>query len=110
MKMWIVYVKTRVYRCGMTGDLPIEYDRFTKIELRTLLDLFSEELPHLLCASCESFNGGVHRFFFPSHIRFFLACEEKKARKKKCEKEQSEKKTKKSEEKASIFQIFKMCE
>ena len=23
-------------------------------------------------------NGPVHRFFFPSHIRFFLECEEKK--------------------------------
>ena len=46
--------------------------------------------------------------FFSTHIRFFLACEEKKTRKKKCEKKQSEEKSKKSEEKASILSDFRI--
>ena len=49
-------------------------------------------------------------FFFPRISDFSSHARKNKRGKKMCEKEESEKKTKKSEKKASISPIFKLCE
>ena len=52
-------------------------------------------------------NGSEHRFFFSSHIRFFLACEEKKARKQKVRERAKREKSKKKRGKSEILLEFR---
>ena len=64
----------------------------------------------LVCAKKPLGLGKDIGFFFPRISDFSSHARKNKRGKKMCEKEESEKKTKKSEEKASISRIFKLCE
>ena len=57
----------------------------------------------------QSFKASIG-FFFPSHIRFFLACKEKKQGKRSARERKAEKKTTKCEEKVRVCRTFEMCE
>ena len=104
LRFWTTLSRSRVCPCSQTtcniGP--------PKDSLQSLAQNSNRPHLRLFCLSFRiNHKPEKHRFFFSSHIRFFLACEENKARKKKCEKEQSEEKLKRSEE-ASILSDFRI--
>ena len=61
------------------------------------------------CPSIFSLWPWAQRFFFSSHIRFFFACEEKRARKKKARERAKRGKNKKKARKKRAFVEFSIC-